>query len=86
MSRMLRTESWAAIALCAGILSVGAAAWLYRWVLRQDAGSARAQEVASWIRQGARAYLRRLYMALTLVAVAMGFIIAIVFGLSLIHI
>jgi K(+)-stimulated pyrophosphate-energized sodium pump len=67
----------------AGLLSVGVAVWLYRWVGRQNAGSARAQEVASWIRQGARTYLRRLYLALTLVAIAMGFIIAIVFGFDI---
>jgi K(+)-stimulated pyrophosphate-energized sodium pump len=67
----------------AGLLSVGVAVWLYRWVGRQNAGSGRAQEVASWIRQGARTYLRRLYLALTLVAIAMGFIIAIVFGFDI---
>ncbi|MGD8966083.1 MAG: sodium-translocating pyrophosphatase [Anaerolineae bacterium] len=80
---MLEAESWPAIALFAGLISVGVAVWLYRWVSRQDAGSERAQEVAMWIRQGARTYLRRLYLALTLVAIALGFIIAIVFGFSI---
>jgi K(+)-stimulated pyrophosphate-energized sodium pump len=80
---MLEAESWAVIALLAGLISVGVAVWLYRWVGRQDAGSERAQEVASWIRQGARTYLRRLYLTLTLVAIAMGFIIAIVFGFDI---
>jgi len=80
---MLRPDFWPVFALCAGLLSVGAAAWFYRWVQRQDAGSQRAQEVASWIREGARTYLWRLYRALTLLAVVLGFIIAIVFGFEI---
>jgi K(+)-stimulated pyrophosphate-energized sodium pump len=77
---MLRSDFWAIGALFAGLTAVGASSWFYRWVRRQDAGSERAQEVASWIRQGARTYLQRLYAALTLLAVALGIIIAIVFG------
>ena len=80
---MLRPDFWPVYALCAGLVSVGAAAYFYRWVRRQDAGSQRAQEVASWIREGARTYLWRLYRALTLTAVVLGFIIAIVFGFEI---
>jgi K(+)-stimulated pyrophosphate-energized sodium pump len=82
---MLRHDLWAFIVLVAGFVSVGAATWFYRWVRRQDAGSNRAQEVAKWIRQGARTYLRRLYTALTVVAIALGIIIAIVFGFDIEH-
>jgi K(+)-stimulated pyrophosphate-energized sodium pump len=80
---MMGSQPWIIVALFAGIVSVGVAIWLYRWVNRQDAGSERAQEVASWIRDGARTYLRRLYLALTLVAIAMGVIIAIVFSFDI---
>ncbi len=73
------------VTLFAGLLSVGVAVWLYRWVRRQDPGSERAKEVASWIREGARTYLRRLYVALTLVALGMGFIIAVVFAFDIEH-
>jgi K(+)-stimulated pyrophosphate-energized sodium pump len=76
-------QIWVLVSLLAGIVSVGVAMWLYRWVNRQDAGSERAQEVASWIRDGARTYLRRLYLALTLVAVALSIIIAIVFSFNI---
>lgn len=79
------SQVWTAIALFAGIISVGVAVALYRWVQRRDPGSERAQEVASWIREGARTYLRRLYGALTLVALAMGFIIAMVFTFDIEH-
>jgi K(+)-stimulated pyrophosphate-energized sodium pump len=73
------------VALLSGIISVGVATWLYGWVNQQDAGSERAQEVASWIREGAQTYLRRLYMALTLVAAVLGIIIAIVFSFDIEH-
>jgi K(+)-stimulated pyrophosphate-energized sodium pump len=82
---MPTSQTWGFVALLAGIVSVGVAIWLYRWVNRQDAGSEKAQEVASWIRDGARSYLRRLYLALTLVAVALGVIIAIVFSFDIEH-
>ena len=78
-------QLWVVLALIAGVVSVGVALWLYRWVNRQDAGSERAQEVASWIREGARSYLRRLYSALTLVAVALGVIIALIFSFDVEH-
>jgi K(+)-stimulated pyrophosphate-energized sodium pump len=79
------SELWILVAISAGIISVGVAVWLYIWVNRQDPGSEQAQEVASWIREGARTYLRRLYLALTLVAVALGIIIAIVFSFDIEH-
>jgi len=78
-------QPWVLVTLVMGAISVGVAAWLYNWVHQQDAGSKKAQEVASWIREGARSYLRRLYLALTLVAVALGIIIAIVFSFDIEH-
>ena len=77
------TDIWLLVGIGSGIISVGAALFLYYWVMRQDAGSERAQEVARWIREGAASYLKRLYIALTLVAVVLGFIIAIVFSFDL---
>ena len=79
------SELWVFVAIFAGAVSLGVATWLYIWVNRQDAGSEKAQEVASWIREGAQTYLRRLYLALTLVAVALGIIIAIVFSFDIEH-
>ncbi len=80
---MLASQTWVIASLVAGLVSVGVAIWLYNWVNRQDPGSERAQEVASWIREGAKSYLRRLYLALTLVAVALGVIIAVVFSFDI---
>jgi K(+)-stimulated pyrophosphate-energized sodium pump len=80
---MLLSQPWIFVALLAGFVSVGVAIWLYRWVNRQDPGSERAQEVASWIREGAQSYLRRLYAALTLLAVVLAVVIAIVFSFDI---
>ncbi len=77
---------WLFIGLGAGVLSVGVAIFLYYWVKRQTPGTEKAQEVASWIREGAQTYLKRLYLALTVVAVVLGFIIAVVFSFDLTNI
>ena len=75
-------QLWLYISLIAGLISVGVAIWYYVLVNRQDPGTERAQEVGEWIRQGAISYLKKLYMALIMVAVVMAIIIALVFGMS----
>jgi K(+)-stimulated pyrophosphate-energized sodium pump len=62
-------QTWLYIGIFSGLLSVGVAIYLYFWVMRQDPGSEKAQQVAGWIREGAASYLKRLYTALTLMAV-----------------
>ena len=76
-------QFWVVISIFAGLVSVGAAAWLYTWVNRQDPGTERAQEVASWIREGATTYLKRLYTALTMVTLVLGVIIAVIFSFDI---
>jgi len=76
-------DLWLLISIAASLVSVGVAIYLYFWVKRQDPGSEKAQEVASWIREGAKAYLKRLYIALTFVAIILGFVIAVVFSFDL---
>ena len=80
---METSELWTVFSIVAGFISLGVATWLYRWVQRQDPGSEKAQEVAAWIKEGATSYLRRLYLALTLVAAGLGLIIAIVFSFDI---
>lgn len=76
-------KTWLIVGILSGLLSVGVALYLYYWVKRQDAGSERAQQVAGWIKDGAASYLKRLYIALTLVAVILGIVIAVVFSFDL---
>ncbi len=77
------SEVWLYIGIGAGVLSIGVALYLYYWVKRQDPGSKEAQEVASWIKEGSQTYLKRLYLALTIVSVILGFIIAVIFSFNL---
>ena len=74
--------NWIYIAIGAGLISIGAAFYLYFWVLKQDPGTERAKEVASWIKEGANAYLVKLYRSLGILAVVIAFIIAIVFSIQ----
>jgi len=76
-------KTWLFIGMIAGGISVGTALLLYFWVMRQDDGNGRTREVARWIREGSASYLRRLYLALTMVSIVLGFVIAIVFSFDL---
>jgi len=76
-------QVWLYISIFASLISIGAALYLFFWVKRQDPGTEKAQEVASWIREGAQTYLKRLYVALTIVSLVLGFIIAVVFSFDL---
>ena len=78
-------QIWLYIGIASGVLSVGVAIGLFKWVQKQDAGPERAQEVATWIEEGARSYLKRLYIALTLVSIGLGIIIAVVFSFDIGH-
>ena len=75
----MNTTIWLYAGLVGGSISILAALAAYRQVLSYDAGSARAQEIAGWIRAGASTYLKLLYKTLIAIAVVLGIILAVVF-------
>jgi len=78
----MNTDLWLYIGMGLGIASFCIALFINEWVKRQDAGTDKAQKIAKSIKDGAWAYLRRLYTALTGVAVVLGIILAVVFSFS----
>ena len=67
------------IVLC-GVLAIIYAIWATSSVLRSDAGSAKMQEIAAAVREGAQAYLRRQYTTIAVVGVVIFIIVGIFLG------
>jgi K(+)-stimulated pyrophosphate-energized sodium pump len=67
------------IVLC-GVLAILYAVWATRSVLAADPGSARMQEIAAAVREGAQAYLKRQYTTIGMVGIVIFFILAYFLG------
>jgi K(+)-stimulated pyrophosphate-energized sodium pump len=67
--------------IACGALSIAYGVWTTRAVLAADPGTARMQEIAAAIQEGAQAYLARQYQTIGLVGVAIFLLLAYLLGL-----
>ncbi|MEM3458525.1 MAG: sodium-translocating pyrophosphatase [Candidatus Bathyarchaeia archaeon] len=73
---------WFLITPLAGLASVALAAYLYRYVSNQESGTEKMEAIASAIKEGAKAYLRRQNLTLTIFVLAMATVLGILFGIT----
>ncbi|MHB0857319.1 MAG: sodium-translocating pyrophosphatase [Anaerolineae bacterium] len=71
---------WELVAIVAGLISIGIAAYLYRWVMAQPNENEAMERFSVAVQEGAAAYLQRLYQALAGLVVVIAIILIFAVG------
>ena len=71
---------WFFVTPIAGLASIVFAAYLYRYLNRQESGTEKMHDIAQSIKEGAKAYLRRQNITLTAFALIMATILGVLFS------
>ncbi|MEM1726567.1 MAG: sodium-translocating pyrophosphatase [Candidatus Bathyarchaeia archaeon] len=77
---MCSVMEWFLIAPIAGLASIALAGYLYRYVTNQESGTERMREIASAIKEGAKAYLRRQNITLAAFVAVMAVVLGVLFS------
>ncbi|MGI5869152.1 MAG: sodium-translocating pyrophosphatase [Kiritimatiellia bacterium] len=80
----MSVNAWLHVAIGLGVLSLGYALFLYYWVSAQDAGGEKERQIAGYIQDGARAYLKKLYGTLAKLVAVLAVFMALVFSIDMI--
>jgi len=76
---MISTEIWMVITVLCGVAALAYGALQSRSILAADAGTARMQEIAAAIQEGANAYLKRQYTTIAMVGAVIALVLAVAF-------
>src|SRR5688572_4593052 len=68
------------IAIGCSILAILYGAWSTAWIVRQPTGNDRMREIAAAIQEGARAYLNRQYLTISIVGIALFLVLGFTLG------
>jgi len=75
-------STYLAISILCALITIIWGLWIRSGILKLDAGSAKMREIASFIEEGARAYMNRQYSTIAVVALAVFLLLLIIFGLQ----
>ncbi|MGQ9539408.1 MAG: sodium/proton-translocating pyrophosphatase, partial [Candidatus Bathycorpusculaceae bacterium] len=70
---------WFYITPIAGLAAVGLASYLYKYVASQESGTEKMREIASAIKEGAKAYLKRQNMTLAIFVLVMATVLGVLY-------